>query len=420
MEREPHKKLHLQPITTFIPKSQSKKYQVQNIQIYESGEIKNITSPSSLELSEFQTLLKDFLPKGRISTKGPTFRNKKALNITQLIQEYVKNIQGSKEVFLGNFYLGKNDNYHNYHNYSIDLGEEIAGRIEDRQDSISLNSFYKLKQLKEEEYSFSWTPKEIIQGYKIGNDQKRVHLSNFLVNQSLTLEMDIYVALPFSENFLGNNPQSSHSSHSDFLKNFQEQYEVERPWRYTCVKNWLLIPRFSLDGKSFFDINEITDYARTLRYEVWKLSENGNTFQSIERMYAYLQFVRDFTSKDYILQNPHLKIHDQIQFQLAQEYEPEDIENLIETLGGFFASSIAYVNALTLDLKALAYIKSRKARLDASFVEQSLETIRYLLKKHKLDDNVDSLEKYVEEHSQSYLPFTPQEILFPLSLESEI
>jgi len=401
---EHHTKLHLQPITAFIPRSQSKKYQVQNIQIYESGEIKNITSSSSLELSEFHTLLKDFLPRGRVLHTGPTFRNKTALNITHSIQEYVKNIQASKEVFLGNLYLGKNNKY------DVNLGEEIAGKIEDRQDSISLNDFYELKKLTEEEYGFSWSPKEIIQGYKIGTDKTKVHLSDLLVNQSLTLGMDIYVALPFSENFLGNDPRSPHA---DFLEKFQEQYEVERPWRYTCVKNWILIPRFSLDGKSFFDINEIAYYARTLRYEVWKLSENDKTFQSIEKMYAYLQFVRDFASEDYIRQNPHLKIRDQIQFRLAQEYEREDIEDLIETLEDFFGSSVAYVNALTSDLKALSYVKSQKARLDVSFVEQSLETIRYLLKEHKIKDNVDSLEKYVEEHSQSYLPFTPQEILFP-------
>ena len=404
MEEEYDTKLELGPITAFIPKSQNKKYQIHNVQIYESGEIKNITTSSSMELSEFHTILKDLLPRGRVLHKGPTFKTKTALNITHSIQEYVKNVHLSQEVFLGELRIGKD------HKNGVYLGEEIAGKIEDRQDSMTLNDFYELKKLTEEEHSSYWSPNEIIQGYKMGKDKIKLNLLDLFVDHSLTIEMNIYVALPFSENFLGNDPRSPHA---EFLEKFQEQYQVERPWRYTCVKNWLLIPRFNLDGETFFDLEEITNYARNLRYEVWNFSENQRTFQSIERLYAYLQFVREFTSEDYIHKYNYLRIGDQVQFRLAQEYESEDIEDLIDTLNDFFSSSVAYVNSLASDLKALSHVKSLKARLDESFVQQSVETIRYLLKEHKIADHLDSLEKYVEEHSQTYLPLNPQEILFP-------
>ncbi len=384
----------------FIPESQSKKYQVHNIQIYDSGEIKNLVS----ELPEFHCILKDLLPKKRILKEGPTFRGQTALNITQSLQEYVKNIQNTKEVFLGDLYIGKDDKYDVY------LGEEIAGKIEDRHDSISLDDFYELKSLTEEDYTLKWSSNEVIQGYKMRKDKTKLNLCDLFVDHSFTIEMEIYVALPFSENFIANDPRSPHA---EFLKKFQEKWDVERPWRYTCVKNWLLVPRFNLDGETFFDIDEITEYARKLRYEVWKFSTDQQTFNCIERLYAYLLFVQRFASDEPINDTKHLKIRDQVQLRLAQEYEPEDIEDLIETIKDFFDSSVAYVHALSCDLEALEFVKAKKARLDASFVEQSLETIRYLLKEHRINDDPNSLKKYVEEHSKEYLPLNPQKILFP-------
>ena len=171
----------------FIPESQSKKYQVHNIQIYDSGEIKNLVS----ELPEFHCILKDLLPKKRILKEGPTFRGQTALNITQSLQEYVKNIQNTKEVFLGDLYIGKDDKYDVY------LGEEIAGKIEDRHDSISLDDFYELKSLTEEDYTLKWSSNEVIQGYKMRKDKTKLNLCDLFVDHSFTIEIEIYVALPF-------------------------------------------------------------------------------------------------------------------------------------------------------------------------------------------------------------------------------
>jgi len=235
-------------ITAFIPKSQSLKYQLHNIQIYDCGKIKNLIQSQSSELPDFHFVLKDLLPRGRVMGSGPNFKNQIALNISHSLQEYIQNIQDTKEVFLGDVRIGKDCNYDMY------LGEEIAGKIEDRQDSISLDDFYEIKALTEDNYYLCWTPKEIIQGFKLRKDKTRINLIDLFVDHSLTIEMEIYVALPFSENFLGNDPRSPHAT---FLEKFQEKWHVERPWRYTCVKNWILIPRFNLDGETFFDIDEI-------------------------------------------------------------------------------------------------------------------------------------------------------------------
>jgi len=392
-----------QHITAFIPESQSSKYQLHNIQIYDSGEIKNLIQSPSTELVNFHLVLKDLLPRGRIFGSGPVFKNQTSLNISRSLQEYIQNIQSTKEIFLGDIKIGKD------YKYDIYLGEEIAGKIEDRQDSISLDDFYELKSLTEDKYNLCWTPREVIQGFKLRKDKTKIILSDFFVDHSQTIEMEIYVALPFSENFLGNDPRSPHA---DFLEKFQEKWGIQRPWRYTCVKNWILIPRFNLDGEVFFDDDEITDYARDLRYQIWKLSITEETFYScIEKLNAYLRFVKMFSDNDDI-NTKSLRIKDQVQIRLAQEFKHEDIVEFLEILEDFFSSSVAYVHALVCDLEALEFVKSKKARLDTSFVEQSLETIHYLLKEHKINDQLGTLKKYVVDHAKSYLQIDPQKILF--------
>jgi len=420
--------------TLFIPQSQSQRYHLQHIQYYKNGGLHNLSYPSdkSLEMLELEEVMDGLLPKDvKCPYSSPATTLTVISHVTEVIQALIENMCQDREIFVDNITINQrlddlhhrahcyNDcfeylHYHDSHPYD---GEEMMGDIKNNEQDIT--AFYASFRPCVE----SWSAQEIMQGYK-DIDDRREYLEHAFADTDVVIKMDIYVVLPYSEEMLC--PQSP--PHREFLEKFQDEWEVERPWRYVCVRNWILIPRIDMHGKESFGLKGVADYARDIRYQIFTLftEDSADVYQALRKYYAYLLFIKKFCKKHapdhdlriHDLRIHDLRIHDQLQFYLAQQYNMNDVDNTIEKLETFFQeSSVAYVYSLLCDIRSLDYIKSVHPRLDTQFIQQCSETVHYLLNEHHIGEDTTSLQKYVNERTRTLidsLPIHPLDFLYPL------
>jgi len=398
--------------TLFIPQSQSQKYHLQHIQYYKNGALHNLTSPSdkTLEILELEEVMDGLLPKDiNCSYSSPATTSTVISHVTDVVQTLVKNMNQHSEIFVDNITMNQRS-----HPYNLCYGEEMMGDVKDVEQDIT--TFYTTFQPCVE----NWSIQEIMQGYKDVED-KKVHLKHVFADTDVVIKMDIYIVLPYSEEILC----SQTSSHQDFLEKFQDKWEVERPWRYVCVRNWILIPRIDMHGKESFGLKAIADYARDIRYHIFTLftEDSADVYRALRKYYTYLLFIKKKHAPDHDLYIHDLYIHDlcihdQLQFYIAQQYNMNDVDNTIEKLETFFQeSSAAYVYSLLRDIRSLDYIKSVHPRLDTQFIQQCSETVHQLLNEHHIGEDTTNLQKYVNDRTQvliDSLPIHPLDFLYPL------
>lgn len=400
--------------TLFIPQSQSQKYHLQHVQYYKNGALHNLTLPSSdktLEILELEEVMDGLLPKDmNCPYSSPTTTLGVISHVTDIVQTLVKNMEQDHEIFVDNITI--NQRSYDLGSYDPCYSEEMLGDVKDiAQDT---NTFYESFQPCIE----NWSTQEIVQGYKAVDDTK-IYLKHAFADKDVVIKMDIYMVLPYSEEMLC----SQSPPHQGFLEKFQDKWEVERPWRYVCVRNWILIPKIDMYGKESFSLKAIADYARDLRYQIFVLlttkHESVDLYQVLRKYYAYLLFIKTFCKREILDLRIHdLYIHDQLQFYLAQQYDMNDVQDMIGKLEAFFQeSSVAYVYSLLCDIQSLDCVKSVHPRLDTQFIQQCSETIHYLLSEHHIGEDTTNLQKYVNDRTQvviDSLPIRPLDFLYPL------
>lgn len=224
-------------------------------------------------------------------------------------------------------------------------------------------------------------------------------------DQTAVLKMDLYIALPYNEGILSDDPSSFHFP---FLEKFQEKWGITRPWRYVSVRNWIYVPRITVYGDEIYDLEPVGEYLRVLTFPIVKirLQEELN-YDLIRKFYAYLQIEKYFSQK---VVDPR-RFQDQITFgALRSLYDDGDSETLTRLETFFEESSTSFVYSLLCDLRTCKRIKQLYPCIDPDFVQQSLQTIEYLLKEHHIPCDIEVLEKYIEDRLKEETIITISEI----------
>jgi len=349
-----------------IAHSQAHKHHLQNILYYHNGKLRNYgcnEREDSLEAQELRKVISQMVVYEGEGLEFPCFNQSTiAQHIVDVIDSLFERVNKDSEVFVGNITLSGSSGI----------------------KSVEWNDSSKEELLK-----------------AISDDKAPV------------LKMDLYVALPYNESVLS---EDSSSGHSAFLKAFQDKWGIIRPWRYVSVRNWIYVPRITVYGDEIYDLEVVGDYIRSLRSQTQEgLLRKELNYDVIRRFYAYLRMIVYFFEKDI---QPR-RFRDQIVFHQMRECKEEEISRMLKSLHAFFEeSSVSFVYSMLCDLKVQEHIKEVYSLIDPDFLQQSRQTVEYLLKEHHISCDIEVLEKYIESRLKEEIVITSEEIENTISLRT--
>lgn len=402
----------------FIPNSQWEPYKHTNIQILGKKEncpqytIQQALKENEHFSAEVQksidliTTQKGILPVGSAKFNVHTYPsdidifekvegcctiNEVRLKLTSKIQQIIRNVLDSENVLFGDFKAGYDDRYdvyfgEEYMGEIIDYNQDIAflevenlrkQKLLDKEEyaqfkellpiSITLETFEELEDYLNSFHALKWTSDEILQGYKDLRSGKRIYLFDALISRSV-VKLDLWVPLPYED-----VPENC-------LEEYRKKWDFEQPWRYVEVTNWILIELKDMEGEIQTLSEELSDYARSLRLDVWHYLNppEPNILKAAKRFWSYLLFQRKTLLSDKNPQdngNSYCKtMREQSQRRLASELALEDVEKMIVGIAPLFGSYIALLNAIKGDLELMADImESTELEVEPTFFQQSLD-----------------------------------------------
>jgi hypothetical protein len=257
-------------------------------------------SKDEKKIIDLITIKKDILPVGSFRFKAHQYPgdidimekfekcctlNDVRFSFMRQIQEIIKKINETKNIFLGDFKAGYDQRYDVYigkiiDGEIIDYQKEIAEReIENlkNQDLIdeseyikmmnlitvvpSLEDFSKLYNMLRDKYLLRWNEKEILQGYIERRGNKKIWLYDALINGSI-IKLDIWAPI---DN------------------------------RYVEVTNWFLVIKKGFNGKSKFLSAEFDDYIEALTNDII-VYRNDNPMKSAKRLWNLSHFIKDYST----------------------------------------------------------------------------------------------------------------------------
>jgi len=408
----------------FIPNSQWEPYKYTNIQVLgksppgcpdytieQALEENDYFSAEAQEAINLITVQRDILPVGSAKFKVHSYPsdidifekiqscctiNQVRLQLASKIQEIVKNTVDSDTILFGDFKAGYDNRYDIY------FGEEYKGEIIDYNQEIALLEIENLRRqklLNKKEYEdfkkllpfsmdlktfeeledyarsfrvLKWTVDELLQGYKDLRAGKRMYLFDALISRSV-VKMDLWVPLPYDD------------ITEDCLGDYKSKWEFDQPQRYVEVTNWILIELRDLEGDIKTLSEELSDYAKSLRLDVWHYlnSSDLNILKATKRFWSYLLFQRKRllrNEKSSEGRSYSKTMREQSQNKLASEINLENVENIIVGIAPLFGSYIALINAVKGDLELVADIMESDVYVDPDFFLQSLDGFQLRLK----------------------------------------
>lgn len=314
-----------------------------------------------------------------------------AFNIQQIIRKVMEN----KNILFGDFKAGYDQRYDIY------LGEEYMGEIVDYnqdiarleflnlkhqglitnkeynkfrellQKNMTIGQFEKLKNYLNEFRVLRWNPEEILRGYKEVLGKKRIYLFDALVSRTV-VKMDLWIPIPY-ENIC------------DYcLDEFRNEWDFDRPQRYVEVTNWILVQLKDIEGQIQTLSQELPDYARSLRLDVWHYLQEENYLKATKRFWSYLLFVRKMLlhpqepPKDVMFLERSRQHNQRL---IAKNYTLCQVEELIKDIAPLFSSYIALLYAVKGDLEVISdIIKSDLVEVDKNYPLQTIDGMQIILR----------------------------------------
>ncbi len=410
--------------SAFIPHSQWEPYKCINIQLmHKPADCPTYTNEQALEENEhfskevqkaidLITTQKGILPVGSAKFKVHSYPsdidifekvegcctiNEVRLALMSKIQHIVQYVAVLENVLFGDLKAGYDERYDVY------FGDEHMGKVIDyNQDiailavenlrsqklltkkeyekfvtllepTITIETFEELETYLNEFYVLRWTPDEILRGYKQLLGGKRVYLFDALISHSV-VKLDLWIPLPYED------------IHEECLDRFRSIWDFERPERYVEVTNWILIQLRDEDGEIQTLSEELPNYARSLRMDVWHyLNKNDfNALKAAKRFWSYLLFQRKMllTKPQKAFENLTYarKRKRRNQRKMATIYSLDEVDTLIKDIAPLFGSYIALLNAMKGDLEVISDILTSDAMdVDKEYLQQSLDGMQLRL-----------------------------------------
>jgi len=421
----------------FIPNSQWEPYKYTNIQvlgksisncphytIQQALEENTYFSAEAQKAIELITTQKDILPVGSAKFKVHSYPsdidifekiegcctiNEVRLELVSKIQQIVRDVLDSENILFGDFKAGYDERYDVY------FGEEYMGEIIDYNQDIALLEIENLRRqklLNKEEYeefkellpvsmdletfeeledylnsfhTLKWTADEILQGYKDLRGGKRMYLFDALISRSV-VKMDLWVPLPYDE------------ITEDCLEDYRAKWDFDQPQRYVEVTNWILIELKDLEGEIQTLSEELSDYAKSLRLDVWHYLSppEPNILKAAKRFWSYLLFQRKTLLSRDATKSSQGRVYskvlrEQSQNNMASEMNLRDVEDMIVDIAPLFGSYIALLNAVKGDLELIADILDSDVDVEMNFFLQSLDGFQLRLQCYERN-NVEKCE----------------------------
>lgn len=319
--------------------SQHREHHLQNILYYHRGKLRNYTqsSENSLELEELRNTITSKIRDTRNELEFPCLNQTQiARYVSGVLYRFLKKIEEDPVMFIDNITIS---------------------------DSTVLTSL----------------------NLTLDSIQREIERM-MLQDEVLVLKLDVYTALPYESVF----SEEKDSHHQNFLKKFQKDWGIVRPWRYTSVRHWIYIPRITIYGEEIYDLESTFRYTRDLgRYLITKDKIDCNY---LRKGYSYLKMIKLLNDTNtYPTRFPDQVTIHQIRSPLRSEFD--DILLKLETF--FERGPLALVISLLCDMKLGERIQHTHPNINQEFFKQSHQTQEYLLQEHHITCDISHLETYI-------------------------
>lgn len=332
------------------------------------------------EVVDLITIQEDVLPVGSAKFKihkypsdvdifeqveGCCTVNEVRFQVKKKLQDIVNSVLNASDTFIADFKAGFDKRYDVYigeedHGVIVDYDPAIAKRevdnlfgqgllsreeynklsaiIKKSEEGATLEQFNEINDTLRKHYVLRWSPKEILDGFKVLPGNKKMYLDDALIDHSV-VKLDLWAVLPYTD-----IPERC-------LKEYYEHWEdSEIPRRLTEVTNWLLIMKKDKKGESTILTQELPNYAKSLRHDIIKYAPN-NPLKSIKRLWSYLIY-------------------------LNKTAATEDVNRLLINLAPLFSSYIAFLNSIKGDMEIIETLrKSPKLNVSDNFFRQTIDSL---------------------------------------------
>ena len=212
-----------------------------------------------------------------------------------------------------------------------------------------------------------------------------MYLFDALISRSV-VKMDLWVPLPYDE------------VTEDCIEDYRAKWDFDQPRRYVEVTNWILIELKDLEGEIQTLSQELSDYAKSLRLDVWHYLSppEPNILKAAKRFWSYLLFQRKTLLSRDATKSSQGRVYskvlrEQSQNNMASEMNLRDVEDMIVDIAPLFGSYIALLNAVKGDLELIADILDSDVDVETDFFLQSLDGFQLRLQCYERN-NVEKCE----------------------------
>lgn len=319
--------------------SQSHKHHLQNILYYHKGKLRNYTDnleTDSLEMTEMRRVIAGKMDVENVPEFPCLDQSRISQHVSGTITSFLRKLEEDSETFIDNITISDSTILTPL-NLTIDSIEREIQRMMS-QDEV------------------------------------------------LVLKLDVYAALPYDKNVFSGEKDSHHQ---EFLKNFQHEWGIVRPWRYTSVRHWIYIPRITIYGEEIYDLESVFRYTRNLGREIYS---GEISYNYVRRVYAYLKLIKYLNDNN----TYPTRFPDQVTLHQIKSPLRRDFDEFFLKLQRFFKEGpVSFVTALLCDLQLCERIQSTHPNINRDFLKQSRQTLEYLLKEHHILCDQHYLETYI-------------------------